>query len=54
MKTFLYVVFLFATLAIIAFAGFGIDTWQYWAVAMLHIAAVCNAATREDGGNDEW
>ena len=52
MKTFLYVVLLLATLFIIAFSGLGITTWQYWAVAMLHIAAVTNAATAKDGGND--
>lgn len=52
MKTFLYVVFLLATLLIIAFSGLGIDTWQYWAVAMLHMAAVSNAAARKDGDND--
>lgn len=52
MRSLLMVVLSFATLMILACSGLGVDTWQYWAVALLHMAAVLNSAYTKDGDND--
>lgn len=50
MKSALQFLLLFATLVIMTVSGFGICTWQYWAVSLCHIAAVIEAA--KDGDTD--
>jgi hypothetical protein len=50
MKSALQLLLLFAILAVMTKSGFGIWTWQYWAVALCHIAAVIEAV--KDGDNE--
>jgi hypothetical protein len=52
MKSALQLLLLFATLVIMTSSGLGVWTWQYWAVALCHIAAVIEAA--KDGDNDGY
>lgn len=49
MKSALQFLLLFAILAIMAVSDLGVVTWQYWAVALCHTAAVIAAV--KDGEN---